>query len=294
MSKPISTKLGLLVFMVSVICLPSLAKEPQVQSLWTGDPVQINGRPGDWADAPPFFQKKQKVDCAFKNDSSTLYILFQLKDPKFISSLQVTGLTVWYSALGKKKQNTGLNFNQKQASADEYIAYVEKLQGELPEEKKQELKKQPVYRIPRILVINKNASTSDPVPQPETGPQAVYMVRSQDNVVTFEMAIPLNKLEPLSPGLGVQVGHTFKIGFEWGGVTKEMKEEWMRSGTISGGQMTGGSMGRGGGGGAAADFSGGRGSGLTQLKKRFKRYSFWLDLQLAEEGDPFIVDRSFL
>jgi hypothetical protein len=283
MSKSITVK-ALALSMVLLLSLAAFGKEKKVESGWAEKPPQLNGVDDEWKEIVLNNEKKVAVDYAFTNDSQYLYVLFKFQDPKYLSSIQMTGMTLWYHTEGKKKKDHGVNFGQKQFTSEEYIAYVESQQGSLPEEKKTELRQNPAYIVPFVEVINKKVKSAT---QSEPGSDALparYMVSTQGTVITFEIALPLAKPEATAPGIGTEAGKLIKLGFMWGGVTDEMKEEWMRTGTVQGGAMGGTSDSRGSGV-ANADFSGGRGSGLTALKKRFKEYSFWVDLQLAKAVD---------
>jgi len=75
-----------------------------------------------------------------------------------------------------------------------------------------------------------------------------------------------------------------KIGFEWGGLTDEIRESYMKGKTSGGSGSIGISEGgRGGGGATSVGFSGASPRDLTALRKLTKKYSFWVDVRLAKD-----------
>ena len=77
---------------------------------------------------------------------------------------------------------------------------------------------------------------SMPLPEGIDYKVAAFKVMNQQNVLIFEFAIPLARVAESAPGVGVEPGKTFKIGFEWGGMTKQMKEDQLRRMGESGAQ----------------------------------------------------------
>ena len=101
--------------------------------------------------------------------------------------------------------------------------------------------------------------------------------------LTYEFRIPLRRGEDQPVGIGTEPGKSIKVGFEWGGLTKEAKQRKLA------GQIEGGTAGRAQGGtgnfgrserGASTSTTGGLGSfrGI-----RAKKYSFWTDVTLAQK-----------
>src|SRR4030042_6248766 len=98
-----------LIFFVPI----SLPAENIIQSTWTASPPQIDGQIEDWAGDAVTSEKSIGVDYAFRNDGRNLYVLFIFKDPKFLSSIDMTGITLYASTLGKKDKDWGVKFLKK-------------------------------------------------------------------------------------------------------------------------------------------------------------------------------------
>ena len=75
-------------------------------------------------------ERKFEVNYAFKNDSKYFYVLFKFNSPKFLSTIQYGGMTMYLDGQGKEK---GLQhpFLKKQVTADEFIVIMEKQRGTL-------------------------------------------------------------------------------------------------------------------------------------------------------------------
>jgi len=277
-----------LLFLIISITAISYAKEAPVSSTWADTPMKIDGLDNDWAECPLAFQKKMQVEYAFKNDAEYLYVLFKFKNLGYLSSINYTGMTLWLNTEGKKKKYYGIKFASKEVSADEYMALLEKKQGPLSEEQKTKLRSNQSYLVANPEVINKKSS-SQPAAIKDSRP-AKYDVKVQENLVVFEFSIPLERPAESSPGIGTEPGKNIKVGFEWGGVTKDIEKAMMKGpgrqsalnlpqkGMISAGSDSG----KGGGGGAALG-GGGMLSNIRNLRRMYKQYIFWTDVKLAEK-----------
>lgn len=283
-------KMFICVCLMAAISFIGYSAEKMIQSHWTAQSINIDGMSQDWSDIILNLDKKTKVNYAFQNDGEYLYALFKFIDPSVLSSIQTTGMRMWFNLEGKNKKNYGVRLISKQITVDEYIATIEKIQGPLPEKDKNEIRVNPFYIINQSEFINKKG---EPVPQAPDANNSLpikFQVVTQENIVSYEMAVLLKKTSDSSPGIGTEPGNIIKVAFEWGGVTKEMREAWMKTrgaggggGGGSPGKIAQGSAGKGGG----ADSSGairsqGIGS-LAALNQRMKKYSFWIEVQLAQK-----------
>ena len=266
----------LLLLMILTISFSGFSKEKGVKSLWAASSVKIDGFKDDWAEVAVAAEKKVKIDYAFKNDAENLYVLYIFKDPKYLSSISLTGIMLWFNSEGKKKKNYGIKFMQKQISADALIARTEKEKGPLPEDQKKEIRNNPFYLINDIEIVNKKSkSRSQPSESSEIKP-AAFRVMKQQNLLVFEFAIPLKRMMEQTSGVEIEPGKRVKVGFEWGGMTEEMKAEVRkRSAALERTRSTEGEL--------TDDMKAGAGSSVPMgLLSGPKKYSFWVDVQLAK------------
>lgn len=278
MRKTAFGKTLVLLFMILNTSFVGLSKEKEFMSCWAAAPVKIDGSFVDWAEVSLVYEKKVKVDYAFKNDAENLYVLFMFKDPKYLSSISSTGMMLWFNSEGKKKKNYGIKFIQNRLSAETLISRLEKEGGPLPEERKKKIRANPSYLINDTEIINtKSESPSQPSESSESK-LAVFRVQRQQNMLVFEFAIPLKGMVEKASGARIEPGKKVKICFEWGGMTKEMQAEVMRrSAALERTKSTSGD---------AADnrASGGASSSAPMgLLSGPKKHSFWVDVHLGKK-----------
>ena len=270
-----------LVFMIFALCVPSIAKDKIVKSEWTANPVKIDGSNNDWDSSALIAQKKVDVDYAFMNDAENLYILFIFKDPKYLSSINMTGMTVWFYTKGMKKKSCGLKFIKKKISADDYISILEKEKGPAPEAKKEEIRANPSYVLYGHEMISKEPSEGLKL----TGP--AFRNKRQQGTFIYEFSIPLEKLAELSSEIGAEPGKSIHVGFEWGGMDAEIKKALaarIGSGTVQAQDQKAGGLTseRRGSGSGLGDVENSR-SRLEQMRRmQPKKHSFWVSLKLAQ------------
>jgi len=269
-----------LCFLILTFCSPGFSAEKYVQSQWASIPMTIDGADSDWEGGVLTLNKKTQVDFAFRNDADNLYVLFVFNDPRqFMSTIREAGITLWFNPDGGKKKKYGVRFAIKTVSADNYIAILEKMMSEsLSEEKKQEIRSKESYQIFHNEVIDKKGEA----PEIVSGPAApTFSTAGGREVLTYEFRVPLKKDEEHPVGIGTEPGNTLTIGFEWGGSTKEMRQQKITSqtargssgrGTGASGSLTGETRTQG------TSLTGGLGS-MKNL--RTPTFIFWADVKLA-------------
>lgn len=268
---------------VLILLLPGFPSEKVVPSVWTSSPVTIDAWEQDWSEIPLTSEDSVGADFAFRNDGRHLYVLFIISDQAFLSTLDATGMTVYFNTAGKKKKDYGIRFYRKTATADEVILTLEKQGQELTEERKQEIRSKPSYRLYHYELIGKKKTAAMEMPREAEIEPPVFRYERKGEITVFEFRIPLSR-EIHPAGIGVAPGETFKIGFEWGGMTKEMQAARLArtvAATEKGVERETASedhaRGRESAGFSPSDPSSGLGKGVP------KKYSFWADVKLASE-----------
>jgi hypothetical protein len=262
---------------IVALCLFSSAALPAeniVLSTWTASPLQIDGQSGDWVGDAVTSEKGVGVDYAFRNDGRDLYVLFIFKNPKFLSSIDMTGITIYASTSGKKDKDWGVRFLKKTVTGEQLIEYMEKMGQPLAEARKQEIKGRPQLILFTATAVNKKGEEIFPAGLVQDLDLPGFRIGRGENSVVYEFRIPLVSREVHPAGIGAEPGKDIKIGFEWGGLTQEMREA-MRGrprGTETGAdanrdeQTTGSYM----------------GSPPSVGPAGPKKYSFWVDVKLAQ------------
>ena len=263
------------------LSLPVLSKDTVVESVWAALPLTIDGAPQDWDDAPPLFDKASNAQYALKNDGKNLYIIMVFRDALSQSTLALTGMKIYVSADGKKSKDSGILFQQKPMTADELIASLEAKGEVLSEDRKSEIRRQKTYvaYLEEALVAKKGAAAAGTEAKPEP---AMFRSTLKGQLAVYEFKIPLSRIG--QPG-SVQPGAAFKIGFEWGGVTKEIMKNIMADRAASGASTRKGGVSSDGG---FSDQSGqGEGDGGSfapfMRDPRYKKHAFWIDAKLAAQ-----------
>jgi hypothetical protein len=253
-----------------------LPAENIVQSIWTASPIQVDGQVGEWTGDAVTLEKSAGVDYAFRNDGRDLYILLMFREPKYLSSIDMTGLTIYGSTTGKKDKDWGIRFIRKAVSGEQLIDYMAKMGQPLPEARQAELKDKQQLILFMATAVNKKGEEVFPSGPVTDFDLPGFRTGREGDKVLYELRIPLVSRDVHPTGLGTEPGKDIKIGFEWGGLTKEMREA-MRGqarGTATGSdanrdeQTTGSYM----------------GTPPTTGPAGPKKYSFWVDVKLASGG----------
>jgi hypothetical protein len=250
----------------------SAAEEPQATSQWLSSPLNIDGETDDWADVTLFKQEKMGIDLCFKNNDDTLFLLFKYNDRKFMSSVTQTGLTIWFNTEGKKKKLFGILFRQQSVPAQNYIAFLERQGQTLSDEKKTELLNQRTIKFYTTYVVDKKGKVIGPPSDGTEYSPAFFRVKMENRLPVYEFAVPLNKAGDALPGVGAASGESVTIGFEWGGMTEEMRKKNLERQAETGG--------RGGGAGETGFNTSNRGM-VPRESSGPKKRSFWVDVRLA-------------
>jgi hypothetical protein len=265
-----------LVLALGILSLTVAAKTAQVQSRWQKSALTVDGDISDWQATDFQTEKSVQVDYAFGNDAENLYLVFVFKDPQYLSSLAQTGFTVWFNDQGKKKKTLGVRFEKKTLGSADLIALMEKKSGPLGEEKKKEMLAKPAYVVNQFVAVNgSNDDLTDVVfPKP---PLPEFTSQSASGRLAFEFRFPMG------PGnrLNLAAGKTVLVGFDWGGMTKEMRRARLQGGGYEGGE--GDDMPE------TPDLdpegSGQRDSGGLPSLRGPKHYMIWCQLSLAAAAD---------
>jgi hypothetical protein len=264
----------------ALLGLPLLAKEAVVQSRWTAAPLTVDAVRAKWDQDTLLRQKSFDVEYGFSNDAENLYCLFVFNDPKYLSSIAATGMTFWVGAGGKETRSAGLRFYQKTVTADGLIAFLEGRGETLTDEKKQGFRTKQRYVLFVCDLVNKKGDT---IPHPGAA-NGVFRSARAGHVTTYEFLIPLALLKtaagegqwnPLKP---------ITLGFEWGGMTAEMRKARAAEIGDAGARASG----------ADSDFGAfmtsegesaafrAPSSSLEGMRYGPKKHAFWVEIALAQ------------
>jgi hypothetical protein len=192
-----------------------------IESQWAASSIKVDGRDEEWRSDKLYAEKKPSLEYAFRNDCRNLYVLFVFKNPKSLSSIAATGMTIYCLPEGIKQKKYGVRFIQKIATADEFVAVLENQGRLLTEEDKSLIRTRSLYPIPEAYAVDNKGEIIMPAgSQPDVEPPT-FRAAKQEKIVTYEFRIPLVSREPYPAGIDSEPGKTIEILFEWGGSTKE-------------------------------------------------------------------------
>jgi hypothetical protein len=286
MKSKIFTTISFLTFVILTFSSVTLSKDETVQSVWAASPVTVDGSNADWQADKMNVMKDFGIDYAFKNDGKYLYVLFNFKDKNFMSTFLVTGLTLWFNTEGSDKKTYGINFKERKVSADELIAILEKQQGPLPDARKAQFKSRPSYILCQGEFIDKKGNNLTATALGGDMDVPIFRLVLGRGTALYEIALRLNGLEKLAPELKLEPGKVVKIGFEWGGMTKEILQAKTGQFSTQSTRATQGQTEVAADSGKAEEMQEkmGHDSGpdFSSIRKGTEKRSFWVDVQLAK------------
>lgn len=225
MAKKRLFKTSLLVLMalaINVFCF-SKDKDEVITSDWAATPPKIDGLKQDW-EGFPLISQKYGVKLGLRNDEKYFYVLFVFTDLKYLTTGEMTGMTIYFNTQGEKKKGRAINFRRIQLTADQFIAWMEKNKGPMSEEEKKKTKAHDAYWLFHSGIIKKDTEEIVTAEESERITPAVFRMAREQKTFTYEIAIPLEKATELAPGIGTKAGENLAVGFEWGGWTKDLKQ----------------------------------------------------------------------
>ena len=279
----------LILSLVAAAGVMALAKDVVVESQWLTGPLRIDGMDQDWQDATFLTDGGSKAQYAVKNDGKNLYVLFIFDNPLSSTTLEYTGMRVYFNTEGKKSKDLGVLFTKKPLETEAVISELEKRGQPLTDQQKAELRKSKTQVVFAEEPINEKKVAAPSDPAVKTDPPAYRTARKQ-RVLYCEFRIPLSRVNE-ARGIGAEPGKTIKLGFEWGGMTQQIMRNMIAERSdrsVSAGDRGVRSDAGFGDSESGQEGSGGFGStggGVGELNRdpRYKKQSFWIDLKLAAQ-----------
>jgi hypothetical protein len=268
------------VFAVLVLAGTGNCKTREVSSYWPLEPIRVDGKRTDWSEDMPvnYFEEEGAV-LALSNDSDNLYILFCLKDRKWVRAIRMTGVKLWLDAKGKEKKDFGLRYNGGPSLSETQTARRGEYSNDAPPEAKQRMMQGRTPPTIQFTFIDKKNGIEMEIPTDGSkGPAASF--DTSMGLYSYEFSIPLESGVAGYYGMGIKPGQTISIGVEWGdmGNFKGMSGHPGNMGGMPPGGMGGGPPGgRGGRGGGMGGGRESRGEGMQAPKKQ----EVWVKVKLA-------------
>jgi hypothetical protein len=248
------------------------AGQAVVTSVWTDQPVAVDGQRTDWQGAALTEWKKDAVSFAFRNDGETLYVLLVIQDPKYRSTIEQTGVALYFGAQGAKAKGYGILFKRLRLNPEEYIAHLEK-QGPVSDADKAGIRQKAGFYLFHHQVLDRKGKPVQGASEASARP-AVFKYAPDGQAVAYEFSVPLLRGSDAVAGVSSEAGGAIAVGFEWGGQTAEMKKaaaKRLREGANFANED--------------ADRGDPQIIGSTKSGPTPKKYSFWTTVKLAASGN---------
>jgi len=274
-----------------VLSVPAAAADKVVESMWASGPMTIDGVAQEWDASTPIVDPGSKVEYALRNDGRNLYIIMVFRTPppnvraKIFpkSTLDYTGMRVFFTTGAKKSKDTGLLFQKKQYTADALIASMEKQGRTLTEAQKAEIRKKPTHIVftEEVIKPKKASAATDTAAEAEP---PVFRAIEKGPLAVCEFRIPLSRV-------GAEPGQTVKLGFEWGGMTAQILRDMMAGradqsvSAGDGGVRSDSGFGDSESGTTGSGGFGGTGGGVGEMGRnpRYAKHAFWVEAKLAAQ-----------
>ncbi len=281
------TKITPLTILLILFLLTALTgcKSIKLDSVYTADPINIDGNYSDWEKIPALYFEDQEVLLALSNDTNNLYLAFRFRDPKWLMALRKTGLTIWLDNSGKKKENFGIKYSGGPKPQDNLG--FERMQKNMPFDQ-QAMENRYVDSTKLFAVLNsdwwykeQNITTDGTF-----GPVVKYGF--ENDMYTYEFAVPLDTIGKNFYGMNAEAGNTISIGLEFGDMGLTRSGSMGRGGKSGGAtgmpgiDVSGPSGGRGGGGrGGGGGKGGGSGDRSAMMNNMPEEQKIWIKTKLA-------------
>ncbi len=267
-----------LVLFCLVATAPIFPQPKPLESRRAAQPAQIDGQDEEWSKDALYFEKSARVQLAFQNDQENLYVLLVFEEPKSLSSIEQTGITLSFNAEGKKKKEKGIHFFKKMLTPEETIAELEKEGQILTDEQKESIRAKAGALVFIAEPIKEKGQPEETEFGAPAGLRPAFKAMSEGQRVVYEFRIPLAPSELQTMGIGASPGQTIAVHFEWGGMTEEMRKAMQARAR----RELGGGIDRESGAGTVIvpgrEGGGAPGSGAMPIPKK---YSFWVAVKLA-------------
>jgi hypothetical protein len=98
---------------LSFLCLLILSaagcQSLQLESIWRGDAINIDGKSDDWVGRMMFLDNPN-MSLGIQNDENFIYICIIAEDPSIRNRINMSGMILWFDPAGRKNKSLGIKF----------------------------------------------------------------------------------------------------------------------------------------------------------------------------------------
>jgi hypothetical protein len=248
----------------------------EAPSCWVDSRITADGNIDDWRGVPALVLEEQEASLRIANDSTSLYLLLQLRNRRLAGLIHLSGLTLCLNSKGNKDKQFVLRYRGGPEFADMQAAGFA---DSLPR-RRLERGTGPRFDTLESFTCRIEDRIAEKEIPTDGGQGPAVGSGISDGILVYEFSVPLRESEVLSYGLGVGPGQTVGVGLTWGGFDRE---EMRRN---LGGMGGPGGGGRGGGGRGGTPPGGGpRGGGPRPSQQLPSKQEVWFKTSLVENSE---------
>jgi hypothetical protein len=280
------TLMGAPVMLFMILAIGGCSSTPQIASRWRTEPVQIDGRNGDW-ESVPSFAEKEKFTVAVQHDSDYFYLCFTTQDRGTQMQLMGAGLIVWFDPDGGTKKVFGINFplGRREGGPPRVEDRGMKAGDDPPA-----MTGLSEQGMSSIDILGPNEGDRFRLSTAENSGIQVKISRDDQRALMYELKVPMRRSKGHAYALEARAGEPIGIGMVTPEADKQMKHEGSDRAGPQGGMEGGaggppGGMEGGGYGGHSGGMGGGHGSrghGGGTTTGRPDPLDFWMKVTLTQ------------
>ncbi len=167
----------------------ALFSQTDITLKWQSANIKIDGNITDWVSRPPFFDNTTKLSFDIRNDSTNLYLVFQLPDPKTQFKMARAGMSLVFETKIKPKRKAGIYFSP---FITEKLGQRPKTEGD---KKGPSIIRQKYMLSPPDVMASGFAFSNDDISSNKDKTKVTYCADWDSlNCMTIEFLIPLREL----------------------------------------------------------------------------------------------------
>ena len=204
-----------------LLAITGCKKTLEVTTKWADTPIKVDGRTGDWKDAPGILLAEQNASLTISNDEDFLYILFKTRDSRWVRTIKTSGLTLYLNSENKKKKDFFIRLKGG-VPHDLIVAMDDRRKSFLPGGVNTPASDFRTPPEPSLTCYIKDRIIEKVIPlDGSEGPGAAF--DTSQSFFTYEFSIPLTEGKVRYYGIDAAPGQQITIGAEWGGMEKGMR-----------------------------------------------------------------------
>jgi len=200
-----SLLISLTFFTIIAISFIAGCKSQEAPCSWTDKPMKVDGKLADWTGLPTTYFEDEGAVFGLSNDDKNLYIQVRFKDMKWVRTIKMSGLSLWFDNNGKKKKNLGIIFHGAPSCLDMSKLREGGSGGDKSDANRKRMEKMMPQMEDRLVFIDKKGLIETTIPFDGSRGPAVYTDTSM-GFYLYEFSVPLAESNINAYGINTQPG----------------------------------------------------------------------------------------